>query len=74
MKLNLIHYAILAFVTLVVIESIVAAYHQREITWKARWMYLFAPPGWSHDGSTKTLKQAKHSLDSLRNDKKNENL
>jgi sterol desaturase/sphingolipid hydroxylase (fatty acid hydroxylase superfamily) len=22
--------------------------------WKSRWMYLFGPPGWSHDGSRKT--------------------
>jgi sterol desaturase/sphingolipid hydroxylase (fatty acid hydroxylase superfamily) len=34
----------------------------KPITWKARLMYLFAPPGWSHDGSTQTLKQAKRDL------------
>lgn len=22
--------------------------------WRARWMYVFGPPGWSHDGSRKT--------------------
>jgi hypothetical protein len=38
MKLNLVHYAIPAFVTLLV------------------------PPGWSHDGSTQTLKQMKKNL------------
>jgi hypothetical protein len=26
-------------------------------TWKDRFMYLFGPPGWSHDGSTKTSQQ-----------------
>lgn len=25
--------------------------------WKSRWMYLFGPPGWSHDGSRKTTAQ-----------------
>ncbi len=26
-------------------------------TWKSRFMYLFGPPGWSHDGSSKTSHQ-----------------
>ena len=25
-------------------------------------MYAFGPPGWSHDGSTKTIKQMRDSL------------
>jgi sterol desaturase/sphingolipid hydroxylase (fatty acid hydroxylase superfamily) len=25
--------------------------------WKSRWMYLFGPPGWSHDGSRQTSKE-----------------
>jgi sterol desaturase/sphingolipid hydroxylase (fatty acid hydroxylase superfamily) len=27
---------------------------RKDITWKEKWKYLFAPPGWSHDGSRKT--------------------
>jgi hypothetical protein len=27
---------------------------QPGLTIKQRWMYLFGPPGWSHDGSRKT--------------------
>lgn len=30
---------------------------QKGITIKQRWMYLFGPPGYSHDGSRKTSKQ-----------------
>jgi sterol desaturase/sphingolipid hydroxylase (fatty acid hydroxylase superfamily) len=40
----------------------------KPISWKARLMYLFAPPGWSHDGSTQTLKQAKRFLRNDNND------
>jgi sterol desaturase/sphingolipid hydroxylase (fatty acid hydroxylase superfamily) len=29
----------------------------RSQPWKVRWMYIFGPPGWSHDGSTLTSKQ-----------------
>lgn len=25
--------------------------------WKSKWMYVFGPPGWSHDGSRKTSRQ-----------------
>ena len=25
--------------------------------WRHKFMYIFGPPGWSHDGSTKTIKQ-----------------
>lgn len=28
-----------------------------KISWKAKFMYLFGPPGWSHDGSRKTSNQ-----------------
>ncbi|MRG45583.1 sterol desaturase family protein [Chitinophaga sp. SYP-B3965] len=28
-------------------------------TWRDAWHYLFAPPGWSHDGSKKTTSQLK---------------
>ena len=27
-------------------------------------MYIFGPPGWSHDGSTKTVKQMQKELES----------
>ncbi|HHB51845.1 MAG TPA: sterol desaturase family protein [Saprospiraceae bacterium] len=26
-------------------------------TWRTKWKYFFMPPGWSHDGSTKTSKE-----------------
>lgn len=29
---------------------------------KAKFMYVFGPPGWSHDGSTKTSKQLRAEL------------
>jgi hypothetical protein len=29
---------------------------------KAKFMYLFGPPGWSHDGSKKTSKQLRDEL------------
>ena len=25
--------------------------------WKHKFMYVFGPPGWSHDGSTQTVKE-----------------
>ena len=30
---------------------------RKDIGWKAKLLYLFGPPGWSHDGSRKTTKQ-----------------
>ncbi len=30
--------------------------------WWHKFMYVFGPPGWSHDGSTKTIKQMRDSL------------
>jgi sterol desaturase/sphingolipid hydroxylase (fatty acid hydroxylase superfamily) len=30
---------------------------QKAPNWKSRWMYMFGPPGWSHDGSSFTSKQ-----------------
>ena len=30
--------------------------------WKDKFMYVFGPPGWSHDGSTKTVKQMRQEL------------
>lgn len=30
---------------------------RKPATWKAKFMYIFGPPGWSHDGSKKTSNQ-----------------
>lgn len=30
--------------------------------WKNKWMYLFGPPGWSHDGSRQTSAQMREKL------------
>jgi sterol desaturase/sphingolipid hydroxylase (fatty acid hydroxylase superfamily) len=30
---------------------------KQSISWKARFMYIFGPPGWSHDGSRQTSNQ-----------------
>lgn len=35
---------------------------KRKAPLKARFMYLFGPPGWSHDGSTKTSRQLRAEL------------
>lgn len=35
---------------------------QKRINWLSRILYLIAPPGWSHDGSTKTAKQLRREL------------
>jgi sterol desaturase/sphingolipid hydroxylase (fatty acid hydroxylase superfamily) len=39
---------------------------KKQLTWKQRMMYIFGPPGWSHDGSTKTSKQMMAELESLK--------
>ncbi len=31
-------------------------------SWKSRFMYVFGPPGWSHDGSKKTSRQLREEL------------
>lgn len=28
-----------------------------DISWREKWLYVFGPPGWSHDGSRKTSRQ-----------------
>jgi len=38
--------------------------------WKHKFMYAFGPPGWSHDGSTQTIKQIRHSLKATKNNNK----
>ena len=35
-------------------------------TWKARFMYVFGPPGWRHDGTGKTSKQMQAELKAKR--------
>ena len=35
---------------------------------KAKFMYVFGPPGWSHDGSKKTARQLRSELDKPSND------
>lgn len=30
--------------------------------WRHKFMYAFGPPGWSHDGSTKTIKQIREEM------------
>lgn len=35
---------------------------KRAPTWKAKLMYIFGPPGWSHDGSSKTSRQLQAEL------------
>ena len=31
-------------------------------TFKAKFMYIFGPPGWSHDGSKKTARQLREEM------------
>jgi sterol desaturase/sphingolipid hydroxylase (fatty acid hydroxylase superfamily) len=35
---------------------------KKKVSLKAKCMYVFGPPGWSHDGSTKTSKQLRSEL------------
>lgn len=37
---------------------------KKQITFKEKFMYVFGPPGWSHDGSRKTSKQLQDELNS----------
>ncbi len=37
---------------------------KKKITLKEKFMYVFGPPGWSHDGSRKTAKQLRDELNS----------
>lgn len=32
-------------------------------TWRERWMYVFGPPGWSPDGSSKTVREMQKELE-----------
>jgi sterol desaturase/sphingolipid hydroxylase (fatty acid hydroxylase superfamily) len=40
----------------------IAADLRKSKTWKQRFMYIFGPPGWSHDGSSKTTTQLRDAL------------
>lgn len=33
--------------------------------WRSRWMYVFGPPGWSHDGSRKTSRQLREEFNRI---------
>jgi sterol desaturase/sphingolipid hydroxylase (fatty acid hydroxylase superfamily) len=35
---------------------------RKAFTWKQKFMYIFGPPGWSHDGSKKTTRQIREAL------------
>jgi hypothetical protein len=35
--------------------------------WSHKFMYIFGPPGWSHDGSTMTVKQQQRLFEAQRN-------
>lgn len=37
--------------------------------WRHKFMYVFGPPGWSHDGSTKTVKEMQRELVEIQNKK-----
>ena len=43
---------------------------QKNITLKERFLYLFGPPGWSHDGSRKTSRELRAELNRKSNAKK----
>ncbi|MBO9561592.1 MAG: sterol desaturase family protein [Niastella sp.] len=36
--------------------------HRPGLTWKQKWLYVFGPPGWSHDGSRKTSEELRDML------------
>lgn len=36
---------------------------KRSQRWRDKFMYVFGPPGWSHDGSSKTVKQMQQELE-----------
>ncbi len=40
----------------------------RPVSLKAKFMYVFGPPGWSHDGSTKTARQLRDELNRKQKD------
>ncbi len=38
-------------------KNILKDLSRKDISWKEKWNYIFGPPGWSHDGSSKTSKE-----------------
>ncbi|MCE3279734.1 MAG: fatty acid hydroxylase [Bacteroidetes bacterium] len=47
---------------------------QKPSSFKAKLMYVFGPPGWSHDGSKKTSKQLQEKLKDQKTDSNNWNV
>jgi sterol desaturase/sphingolipid hydroxylase (fatty acid hydroxylase superfamily) len=43
-------------------KSIFTDLVKMKVPLKAKWMYVFGPPGWSHDGSRKTSRQLRDEL------------
>ena len=43
-------------------ESLFKDLTQKDIAWKDFFLFFFYPPGWSHDGKTKTAKQLRKEL------------
>jgi sterol desaturase/sphingolipid hydroxylase (fatty acid hydroxylase superfamily) len=43
---------------------------RRDISWRERWLYLFGPPGWSHDGSRRTSRQLQENEELSSNSEK----
>lgn len=41
---------------------------KRSKNWRHKFMYAFGPPGWSHDGSSLTIKQIRNSLEGQKED------
>ncbi|MBC8033555.1 MAG: sterol desaturase family protein [Chitinophagaceae bacterium] len=50
--------------------AILADLRRKDITWKDRWLYLFGPPGWSHDSTRMTSEQMRQQ----ENDESKKNL
>jgi hypothetical protein len=37
--------------------------HQKDCTFREKLMYIFGPPGWSHDGTRKTSAQLREQME-----------
>lgn len=44
---------------------------KKKTTFKNKLLYVFGPPGWSHDGSTKTSNQLREEIENMKNEKNN---
>ncbi len=49
-------------------KGIIEDLRRTDITWKQKILYLFKPPGWSHDGSRLTSDQMREQNDLLKNE------